>query len=1087
MEELETIEEQLYSRVLRISESKGTDQNRDCFDLRRIFIMLLHNGVEDSEVYLSTHFSRLSFLAGSYGWHRDDKYLLHKYRRVAETKEKLPEDQEKALGIYANRFLLHQLYNLDSPDEISRVRLLERHRDVTERIGYKRIAHVQLMSEKTPGLFIAVDETNAHTEIEIDLSHTNSELFHSVIDDINETLNFPVHVTIHNVDITEENIYLPRSISLEPDYLFNVTDIANAYSGKKSSSYSYIINKFLPHESNEYLVLGNIVNYFLDRLIHNDKLIFEELFKETFLLYPLEYSTMADIDVKKLYEKARPHFFHLLRTVREIFPTIGIPKKYCQVEPSFYSEQYGLQGRLDLLVQDPRKENLPYIIELKSGKPFMANTYGIGNSHYVQTLLYDLLIRSASEHKKTPQNFILYSSLNTDALRSAPAIKMQQDEALRVRNDLYIAEFKLRDENDISDLLEWTSAQNTQNLIGFTRQNVEKFHQTIQKLSNLEKIYFRSFVAFISREQHLTKVGETSSHHRRGNSSLWKDSIEDKIERFEILSYLEITDTKLEDQDHFVHLRLSPKTNRLSNFRTGDIAVLYPFTHPKESAVRNQILKGAIVEINKDTVIFRLRHPQLYMKFFKDHSYWNLEVDSMDSGFKRMYQGLYSWAQSKKEKRNLVLGITAPSFGKESTHSWDPTLSERQQKILAGLTSVRDYALVWGPPGTGKTSQILKNYVDYLVNETEENILLIAYTNRAVDEIASVLEQKAIEFIRIGSRYSTAERYRKYLLQEKIKSLSNRKGIRNLIDISRVFICTLASLLGKQEIFKLKKFDTVLIDEASQILEPSLMGLLPRFKKWILIGDHNQLPAVVRQNRESAKVNFSELKDIGISNHADSLFERLIYQAKERHPHAIFELHEQGRMHLDIMEFPNQEFYSEMLTGIPGLDRLSQITIEKLNIIAEKRVAYLHVPSDSLELISKFNKSEAVLARQIVESLLLNSSYKAENIGIICPFRAQVAMIRSQLESLDMDCSKITVDTVERYQGSAKDVVILSMTVHHRKQLAQIISFNEEQTVDRKFNVALTRARERLIVIGNERVLRTQKIYARFIDQFKVS
>ena len=153
---------------------------------------------------------------------------------------------------------------------------------------------------------------------------------------------------------------------------------------------------------------------------------------------------------------------------------------------------------------------------------------------------------------------------------------------------------------------------------------------------------------------------------------------------------------------------------------------------------------------------------------------------------------------------------------------------------------------------------MVKYFVQYLLDHTQEQILLLGYTNRAVDEMCASIESIRPELVnsyfRIGSTYSTHERFRSQLLGEKIKSIHTRKELIHLIQSYRIVTGTVASVINKPELFTLKKFDTVIIDEASQILEPYLVGLLPQFKRFILIGDHKQLPAVVLQKEKETRV-----------------------------------------------------------------------------------------------------------------------------------------------------------------------------------------------------------------------------------------
>ena len=217
---------------------------------------------------------------------------------------------------------------------------------------------------------------------------------------------------------------------------------------------------------------------------------------------------------------------------------------------------------------------------------------------------------------------------------------------------------------------------------------------------------------------------------------------------------------------------------------------------------------------------------------------------------------------------------------------------------------------------------MLQHFVKYIINQTDENVLLLAYTNRAVDEICEAIESidalMKEEYIRIGSSYSTSQKFRGQLLSEKTKALNTRSALKELIGSRRIFVSTVASIVNKQDLLKLKKFQRVIIDEASQILEPLLVGLLPKFEQFILIGDHKQLPAVVTQDSKESATKSELLKNIGLHNLRDSLFERLFKQCKTNQwTWAYAQLSHQGRMHQDLMDFPNSQFYDGLLNILP--------------------------------------------------------------------------------------------------------------------------------------------------------------------------
>ena len=228
--------------------------------------------------------------------------------------------------------------------------------------------------------------------------------------------------------------------------------------------------------------------------------------------------------------------------------------------------------------------------------------------------------------------------------------------------------------------------------------------------------------------------------------------------------------------------------------------------------------------------------------------------------------------------------------------------------------AARDYFLLVGPPGTGKTSRALRRMVEHFYATSSMQILLLAYTNRAVDEICQSLSSitSGIDYIRVGSELSCDVRFRGHLLENILAECNSRREVNTRMTDCRVYVGTVASIAAKAELFKLKRFDVAIVDEATQILEPQLLGILcAKFAdernavgKFILIGDHKQLPAVILQNSGHSEVHDEGLRKVGLFNLKDSLFERLYrFHLKEESPKAIDMLCRQGRMHPGVVFF----------------------------------------------------------------------------------------------------------------------------------------------------------------------------------------
>ncbi|MEM9821429.1 MAG: AAA domain-containing protein, partial [Bacteroidota bacterium] len=956
---------------------------------------------------------------------------------------------------------------------------------------------------------IVREEENPGDEIRVQYNiAARNENFNPSIQAIKSVFGFPLILNLIDIEIDQEGIYRPKAFVIKPDYLVDVSAIAECFKENSALPWVHLLKKFLPFQTTKYLMIGNIANFFLDELMSHPEATFKATFPKVFQLNPLAFTILENREIREIMQNSQKHFLTLKRMVASELKEQDVLPEHCFLEPSFYAQQYGLQGRLDVFFQHPENEKDSAIVELKSGKAYMPNRWGLSHNHYVQTLLYDLMIKSVFGAHLSPTNFILYSGLDERPLRFAPVTKSKQFEALQLRNQLVATEQSLiqlmQQPLENAPLFNQLNPARMPNIRGFLSRDLAAFREVYSGMNDLERRYFLAFSGFIAREHQLAKTGVQGVEHINGQASLWLNDFSEKKEQFEIISQLTIAELKTEADDPIIRLSRTEEKeeDKVANFRIGDIAVLYPFLDQATNVLSNQIFKCTIIGIDKHSLQVRLRSKQFNNSIFHEFEHWNIEHDLFDSSFIAMYRSLYEFVRFPVEKKQLLLTQTAPQQATDIQEKRLPGLTMEQQRILAKAVAAPDYFLLWGPPGTGKTSVMLKHIVSHIINTTDENILLLAYTNRAVDEICESIESiddfMKREYLRIGSRYSTAERFQTQLLNSKIQHIKSRQELKAVIDNHRIFVSTVASIAGKKELLKLKKFHRVIIDEASQILEPMLVGLLPYFERFILIGDHKQLPAVVVQPKEESAIEDQALQDIGLHNLRDSLFERLFKRCQENNWHWAYDrLSHQGRMHRDIMAFPNQFFYQGFLHILPEELPASQQQIQPLQfatpseasplerLLCQNRMVF--IPTNFTEEdASKTNSQEAQLIANLIESYQKiheanGEELRPSSIGVITPYRAQIAKIRQVVQQRHPDFEDMTIDTVERYQGGARNIILISLCVNRASQLVSLISASEEG-VDRKLNVALTRARQHLVILGNEQLLKDNDIYRALIE-----
>ncbi len=319
------------------------------------------------------------------------------------------------------------------------------------------------------------------------------------------------------------------------------------------------------------------------------------------------------------------------------------------------------------------------------------------------------------------------------------------------------------------------------------------------------------------------------------------------------------------------------------------------------------------------------------------------------------------------------------------------------------------------------------------------------------------------------------------------------------------------------ELFRLMKFEVAIIDEASQILEPHLLGILSAktskdenaIKKFILIGDHKQLPAIVVQSENDSIVKNDYLNSIGITDNRNSFFERLFNLHKGNNKSPFWSmLNKQGRMHPEIALFPNYAFYNGKLEIVPTTQQLEDLKFINYNanspiekLIAKHRISFVPSETHKDDVSSKTNLYEAKNIAYILQNIknlsdknnihLVSVDTKNENelsLGIITPYRSQIASIRREINKLNIpEFTTITIDTVERYQGSQRDIIIYSFSVNQYYQLDFLPNnmVEDGNVIDRKLNVALTRAKKQLFLTGNPAILSNNLNYFRLIEFIK--
>ena len=944
---------------------------------------------------------------------------------------------------------------------------------------------------------------------------------------------------------------VPRLIVVEPDYLIDISTIANCFETYGHHPLLFTVNRLTPHLSNKHIVLGNFAGSALDDIInHPAGYDIKDTFRSNFREKALDYATCPDFDAASFKQDAERQVENIKGIVDEIFQTFDREKAI--LEPSFVCERLGIQGRVDLMTTD-----LKLLVEQKSGKnTFIERKYKNPHGslhvekHYVQVLLYYGILQY--NFQLSPKNAhiqLLYSKYPLpDGLLEVEPLQKLIREAIRFRNQAVATEFWMAD-NGFDRMLPLLTPQTLnvekQNDNFYNRYLLPQLTETLvplHQLNDLERAYFTRMMTFVIKEQLVSKVG-VQEGVGNSNADLWNMPLAEKKETGNI--YTGLTITKKERSSSFngydtITLAVPQQgEDFLPNFRRGDMIYLYAYKKNEAPDVRMSILfKGSLQEIHSNSIVVHLNDGQQNPDLISG-DYFAIEHAGSDIGGTSAIRSLYTFITSNEEQRQLLLGQRVPCVDKSLTlsHSYHPDYDE----IILKAKQAQDYFLLIGPPGTGKTSQALQFLVReqltgniysqpssaYSAEDSKHNkpsetintqhstpntqtaILLLAYTNRAVDEICNMLTENELDYIRIGNEFSCDPKYSDHLLKEVLDDNATLNSIKSTLADARIVVATTSTMNSNAALFNIKHFDLAIIDEASQILEPNIIGLLTSqhrggraIRKFILIGDHKQLPAVVQQDDTEVLVEDETVKAIHLNSCANSLFERLILTERAAgRTDFIGTLHKQGRMHPDIADFANRKFYArEQLECVPLAHQLEQTLTynetsedETDDVLKAHRMIFIpSKPCRQLKISEKVNTEEARIITDLLRRLyrqLGNNFDPQKSVGVIVPYRNQIAMIRKEIEKLGIpELEEISIDTVERYQGSQRDIILYSFTIQSRYQLDFLTAntfYEDGQPIDRKLNVAITRARKQLILTGNEPTLRQNQIFAELIDYIK--
>ncbi|XP_041921126.1 DNA replication ATP-dependent helicase/nuclease DNA2 isoform X1 [Alosa sapidissima] len=765
---------------------------------------------------------------------------------------------------------------------------------------------------------------------------------------------------------------------------------------------------------------------------------------------------------------------------------------FTDIEENIWSPRFGLKGKIDVTasvrIHRRGRRSIERVVplELKTGKE--SNSI----EHRSQVILYTLM---SLERRADPEaGFLIY--LKTGSLHPIVGNHMDRRELIKLRNMLahHLGNNLEKAEGGSSTrLTPLPDVISDQQACRYCpqKQNCAVYNKALERdpsgdpsgpeppfleqesahLSLPHLHYFSHWVLLCALEARTMEA-------KGGRRNIWLQSAQEREKSGGCLGNLLRTGkvTALADDVHQHFFERQGGIQALTGLVVGDRVVV-----SDQDSKLIGVATGFVTEVSNAGVSCSLDRD---LSRLPANMVFRLDQDEGAGGLSTHFGNISKLMENSptsQRLRELIVDFRRPQFidslssvlprdAKDTVANILKGLNKPQKQAMKKVLLSKDYTLIVGMPGTGKTTTICT--LVRILHACGFSVLLTSYTHSAVDNILLKLKKFKIGFLRLGRAQKVHPDIRPFTDEQ-----CRAKGITNLSDLEHLYnkeLVVATTCMGvKHALFSRRRFDFCIVDEASQISQPVCLGPLFYAQRFVLVGDHQQLPPIV-QNSEARALGMDE-----------SLFKRL-----EHHSNAVVQLTVQYRMNSKIMSLSNALMYEGKLEC--GSERMASAVLKlatrdsveqdlELFVGQEEYTAWIRTALQPLtpvcfldttkvpaiETVEKggiSNHIEATLVHAIV-SLLLKAGCKAANIGIIAPYRQQLKAISGLLDSPAF--SAVEVNTVDKYQGRDKSVIIVSFV-----RSSMEANMGELLKDWRRLNVAITRAKHKLIMIGSVSTLR---------------